>query len=294
MEGKEKRVVWAVFGGVCLLAVFIVHRAVWMNIWGLLTAVVGIFPIIGYTLSPTSDPTHLSTYEPLNVFESWFNGARMEMVTRDVLTGTDVSSLTDFSDYFRYEKEIRAVCWSSLTVWLLFVLLILFSVKLAKRRRKKHVSVTVPILIGWTFLMLVPYICTVTVETAGSINAAHTFYAMSLCALTFFLIVWNYDTKSVTEKIGAVEELKVQASEEFPPEGWYTCSICGSLVRDGNRCSRCAGEASVPEEPFTPVEAGTEEEKEEKPAARYCRKCGAPLLPEGSFCTRCGAKIISE
>ncbi len=146
-------------------------------------------------------------------------------------------------------------------------------------------------------------IWTLTVFTIIFLNALLGVYVgfqfgnVLLYIMIFFIarrLCMAWDEKQ-SEKSRSVFAASAEAEREATlPEGWYTCSTCGSLVRDGNRCSRCAGEASVPEEPLTPVEAGTEEEKEEKPAARYCRKCGAPLLSEGSFCTRCGEKIIRE
>lgn len=306
MRREKKKVAWIIFGAVCILDLLAVSRAMWMNIWGLLTAVMGVLPLVGYILSPVSNTDNLSTYEPLDVFESWFDGAQMEIVSRDVLTGTDISSVTDFNTYFRYEEEVKSVCWSSLTVWVLLVLVIWLSVKLTKKRKEQKIP-AVHVLIGWTFIALVPCICAVMVETTGHVETASAFYVAGICALVFFLVVWESGAKETPEKEGQGESLTIAVKEERPPEGWYACPTCGRLVREGNRCSRCEAEKATPGESSAPAEAPTRveppapaeistpveaESAEEKPVTRYCRKCGATLEPGWEFCTRCGTKVI--
>lgn len=85
MKRKNQRktvAAWIVFGVACMASILIGGKVIWMNIGGLLSAVLGLFTLLGYSLSPTSDPANIRTYVPLNIFDPSFDGAHTVLATQ--------------------------------------------------------------------------------------------------------------------------------------------------------------------------------------------------------------------
>lgn len=187
---KKTRVAAVALGAACVASILLGGRAVWMNMGGLLTAVFGLFTLMGYGMSPTSDPANIRTYVPLNIFDPSFDGAHTVLATQSAAPEINDEFLYGIGpEYRRYVESVKAVCWNSLAVWVLLITLIVLSVMLLKRR--KDALAHIPVLWAWTFVALVPALYRLMLWAVGTMDSAITFYLMAGCAFAALAMGWN-------------------------------------------------------------------------------------------------------
>lgn len=204
-EGNVKNVAAGLaFGFAVLLSLFVlgldelVGLAVWDNILGTLGAFSGVFSLIAYHFSGVSTPGDVG-FVPLAWYAS-FDSADLELISRRGLEGDYPSRWTRYGrsiwdhEYLidgSYEKNIESVTCASIGVWALLIVLVVLSVCLAKRRSRVGSSVRAAILAAWTPIVLVPFMCQMTVYAFHTINTAATFFVMGALSLFAFWTAWS-------------------------------------------------------------------------------------------------------
>lgn len=171
-----------------------VWLAIWDNILGTLGAVGGIFSLLAYRLSGVSEPGSFH-YVPLYAFAS-FDSADLEIISRKGLIGEAPLRLSDYwhsaqNHILDYEKEIRYITWSSVFIWLLLIALAFLSFFLAKKRTQLEMPARATILTIWIPIVLVPFLCEVTVLVFKTINTVATFVIAGIFSLIIFVIAWD-------------------------------------------------------------------------------------------------------
>lgn len=194
------------FGFAVLLSLFVlgldefVGLAVWDNILGTLGAFSGVFSLIAYHFSGVSTPGDVG-FVPLEWYAS-FDSADLELISRRGLEGDHPSRLTrlgrsiwdhEYLLYDSYEKNVQNVTWASVGVWALLIVLVVLSVCLVKRRSRVGSSALAAILAAWTPIVLVPFMCQMTVYVLfHTINTAATFFVMGALSLFVFWTAWSH------------------------------------------------------------------------------------------------------
>lgn len=174
-----------------------VGPAVWDNILGTLGAFSGIFSLIAYRFSGVSTPGDVG-FVPLEWYAS-FESADLEIISRHGLEKDFPGQLTrlgrsiwDHEYLLRdsYGKNVQNVTWASIGVWALLIVLVVLSVCLAKKRARVRSSARAAILAAWTPIVLVPFMCEMTVYAFHTINTAATFFVMGALSLLVFWTAW--------------------------------------------------------------------------------------------------------
>lgn len=221
MKRKNQRktvAAWIVFGVACMASILIGGKVIWMNIGGLLSAVLGLFTLLGYSLSPTSDPANIRTYVPLNIFDPSFDGAHTVLATQSAAPEiTDEFLYGIGPEYRRYSEAVKTVCWTSLAVWAFLALMVVLSVLLVKRR--PNTSAQAPILLAWSFLAMVPAMCRIMLWGIHSFDSAVTFFVLGGCSLAVFAMAWNKKGDSDSEQDGQHSTPEAQEQESETPSG---------------------------------------------------------------------------
>ena len=251
----------SVFVIVLLAAAFLPGEAVWAYIRAMLCSASGVVTLLTYRFSGHADINDYKNYVPLNIYDPGFDGANAQIALQAEMTGEKLPQLGKyFEGQTEYAARLKALSWSGLWVWVLFIVAVIAVVKLVKKREQQGLRAVVPVCWMLSCIVAAPTVCAAMLHFTNRINASATFIVMEIAALAVFLgAFWKEEPRNEaveeakTETVNAVVQQKETAHpgrQQSKPEQitvtvdrseeTLTCPNCNRTQRSDRRiCYNC-------------------------------------------------------